>query len=90
MAPPKKAVKSDITLKAYNITRDLRRHLDLADHMETEAKVQEYSEALTKARELVKYLSVKVDEKLTLAGGNDVLLRTLNTDARNIAANNFT
>ncbi len=85
MAPPSKAIKSDVTLKVYNLTRDLRRSIDAADRLETDAKIQELNEALAKGRELVKYLTDKVGEKLALAGGSDTLVRTLNTDARRIA-----
>ncbi len=87
MAPPAKASKSDVTLKVYILTRDLRRNIDNADRMETDAKIQEYNEALTGARKLVTYLQSKLDEKLVLNGANDVLLRTLNADARTVANN---
>ena len=68
MAPSPKAVKSDVSLKVYNLTRDVRRCLDTADRSFDTVKVTHLNEALSEARKLVQYLTLTVENKLSLAG----------------------
>ena len=81
MAPPPKAPKSDITMKVYDITRDLRRHIDAADRKGKDVGMIEYNEAIAKARELVTYLANRLEEKMALSGGGNRIHNT-NGDER--------
>jgi hypothetical protein len=68
MAPPSKAAKSDVTLKAYSITREIRRNIDNADRTMGQANIADLNAALAEARKLVTYLTTTVDNKMALAG----------------------
>ena len=73
MAPPKKPCKSDISLKAYALSRDMRRCLDEADRAGEGAKTLHLTEALAEARKLERYLAQTVENKLALAGNGQAV-----------------
>ena len=81
MAPPSKAIKSDVTLKAYNLSRDMRRCLDSADRALDTGKIVHLTEALAEARKLERYLAQTVENKLALAG-NGQAVYTANWEPR--------
>lgn len=69
MAPPAKAEKSDVTLKVYKQTLEIRRLVDEYDTTSTGAKVRVLNDALAETRKLIKYLTSRVDAETAALGG---------------------